>query len=414
MRDDLIEQLLASSLAVRKQGDGYPVLVADLAVADVTLRHDGRALATADRKELLTRVRAGEVIEIEFDAVTFVQRETPNAKYVRIRPGALGRFAKSFKAMPFLSDHAQWRLDARGGTIVSSELISNGGVEELHQTIRAVKPWAVEGLLDGTIDRFSVGFRPAGKVTCSIHGGQVWKDCRCWPGELVDGKPVEFIFSEALGVETSAVNVPAVTGTSIEGIRAALAAHGDGPQEADMDPKLKIALGLAATATDEECLAAVAKLQAEQVGAAAKVALLEGQLATVNEQRAKAAAAELATKVDGEIERAYGAGRIPLQRDEAGKRTPHPVETAARGMVATLGFEAAKAYLDSLPVVAPIGQAAQAAVTSAPARAKVEGDVVAQLAARYGVDVETLRANLARQGITAEQLAANAPALMEV
>ena len=62
--------------------------------------------------------------------------------------------------------------------------------------------WAVEGVLDGTIDRFSIGWHPTARVLCSVHKKALrGKDgCWCWPGQEVEGEVVEAIFGAADGV----------------------------------------------------------------------------------------------------------------------------------------------------------------------------------------------------------------------
>ena len=204
-------------------------LVTDLVAGSVVaLRHGGASLDKNGRTELLARVRAGEPLEVDFDARTFVQRDAPNRNFVRIKPSILAKLARSFVGVPFLRDHDKKSIGARGGTVVASELVEESGVAAFQMTIRAIKPWAVEGVLDGTIDRFSIGFVPTGDVLCSAHKTPIFTKCSCWPGDKIrlddTEHLVEFIVTAAEGVETSAVNVPAVVGTGIKSVRSTLMA----------------------------------------------------------------------------------------------------------------------------------------------------------------------------------------------
>lgn len=387
------------------------ILVGDLTANILVLRHDGRELADADRKDLLTRARAGEVMAIDFDARTFIQREAPNRNHVRIRDGALTRMARSFKDQPFLRDHERWSLDARGGTILSSGLVRNDGEAAFEMTLRAVKPWAVEGVLDGTIDRFSIGFIPTGPVICSVHKTPVWKDCRCWPGDKVDGKAVEFIFTEAEGVEVSGVNVPAVTGTGISEIRGALAALlGGPPQEETTMKSVLVKLGLPEGASEAEALAAVERSQGELVELAAirqRLQLAEGQLAEVEVGRKR----DRAARLDGEIDQLYQTGRLPLARDATGNRIAHPLESSLRAM-AEQDYTRFSAFIADMPAHVPVGPL-QSQTKPPPAAPGADGTHVHRTAARFGVDPTGLQRQLRRMGITDEQLAKYGPELGE-
>src|SRR6185295_17700417 len=198
---------------------------------------DGQ-LSAEGRQKLLSEVRAGNPpAKITLEAITFLQRETPNRNFVRFKDGLLSRLASSFAGAPFLRDHDR-SLEARGGTVVSSELVQHRGryqragneVPAFKQTIELVKPWAIEAALDGTIDRFSIGWSITGDILCTACGNDMFsRDCSHYPGqtfEREDGTEakVEALITEADGVETSAVTVPAVKGTSVDEIRAALEA----------------------------------------------------------------------------------------------------------------------------------------------------------------------------------------------
>ena len=306
-----------------------PLLFGDLAeVETLAIRHEGQELTAADRKALLERVRAGEAITIEFDARTFIQRETPNRKFFRFKPGALARLARSFRRAPFLRDHDDQRLEARGGTVLKSELVKSDSEAAIFQTIQATKPWAVEGVLDGTIDRFSIGFIFSERPTCSVHGTPVFQGCSCSRGDTVDGRRVEFVVGEAEGIEVSSVNVPAVVGTGIDEVRAALAAldHRGGephPQEWKMK-RVITTLGLSEAANEDQILAAIGTLQddhrrqtAELEATRERLKAAETTLAESNRQLAEERDRLTADRVDQRITEMKRKGALPAKEGRA-------------------------------------------------------------------------------------------------
>jgi hypothetical protein len=191
------------------------------------------ALDADDRRELIKKSRAGEHIELTLRARTFRQKDgAPNKSYLRLNPAKLSSIAESFAGKPVLLDHRSWSQEARVGTILDSRAEAQGhGWIAFLQTLQVVKPEAVISVLDGTLDRFSIGWSRLGAVMCTAHKVDVTKRgaCGCWPGDRVevDGvkHTVEFEFSDAEGTETSGVNTPAVSGTRIEDVRAALSAE---------------------------------------------------------------------------------------------------------------------------------------------------------------------------------------------
>jgi phage I-like protein len=244
-------------------------------------------------------------------------------------------------------------------------------------TIEAVKPWAIEGLLDGTIDRFSIGWDPGtADILCSACGESMWpaSSCNHWPGDTLEAKDgstkfVEAIFTSAEGTEVSAVSVPAVDGTGVAQIRAALAAHRSGEMPRKEGPmnkfqKLAKALGLSEDADVE--MVASATL--------GKLSALEGALASKDEELKVAATkvatferAQLASAADVLVEQSIRDGRLIPKLGADGKRIETPVESAIRDMVSRLGLAAAESYVGTLPKVAPVGPTALAEAT-APAR----------------------------------------------
>lgn len=196
---------------------------ADLAIFVLKGEQRDELKSEADKLELLRQLRAGEPIFVEVKAITYTQGATPNRKYVRFSARALQALTKSFVGKPVLRNHDQHATESRGGIITGAELEKQGdGEYALHMTLRLVKPWAVESLLDGTMTFFSIGFRPTGPVHCSVHGKNV-RECGDWPGDRIMSRTgertVEWEFQSADGLEVSDVNVPAAAGTGIESAR---------------------------------------------------------------------------------------------------------------------------------------------------------------------------------------------------
>lgn len=206
-----------------------PLLYAATHTAPLTLRaaDGGDPLSKAEKTDLLQRSLAGEPVELTVDIRPFSQEDgKPNRNFTRFRTGSLTALGRSGKGTVFLRDHDQRNSLARGGTIIASKMVKNGNVHELHQTVQIVAPWAVQGFLRGIADRFSIGWHPTGLVLCTACNDSIRK-CWHWPGDKVAQEDdtvtiVEFEFQSAELVETSSVNVPAVTGTSVVDIRAAL------------------------------------------------------------------------------------------------------------------------------------------------------------------------------------------------
>jgi len=210
-------------------------IVGTLAVSACLLRAapGGDELAKDAAAELLAKSLAGEQVEIYAEITSFNQMDgVANRNFVRFRKGALSALGKSGVGSVFLKNHDQHKLSARGGTITRSKMEKADGGHVLRQTVHAVEPWAVQGFLKGTIDRFSIGWHPTARdgeaaplVLCTACNADV-RECYHWPGDKVETKAgivvVQFEFQSAALVETSAVNVPAVVGTGVDNVRAAL------------------------------------------------------------------------------------------------------------------------------------------------------------------------------------------------
>lgn len=328
------------------------------------------------RAELIASVRAGEHVELLIDATTFRQKEgVANRRNIRHADDALEALAISFANMPVLVDHDTWSQSSRIGTIVESKLSRHGGTgwAALEQRLRIVKPEAVISVLDGTIDRFSIGWLPTGPVLCSVHGTDVRgaEGCYCWPGDKVthEGKlrTVEYVFTAADGIEVSAVNVPAVKGTKVDDIRSALAAELDfSPRSHEPAGHMRFALLAAAlsmtalTEADEAAaLRAVedlkrSKLAAEQERDDARKRVTDAE-AKLTAMEARVAVAETSA-LDAEIAAAVRDGKLRVSRDADGKVIPSKLEARARGIGKAEGLKAMRDFITELEVVVPVEQ----------------------------------------------------------
>lgn len=264
------------------------------------------ALGGEERKSLIEASRAGQHVELEFEAITYYQRAgSQNRNFIRFRPGAMKALAKSGKGTPFLRDHAQRSQADRGGTVIAStaEKMDDGAIA-LRQRIRLTTPWAVQGALEGTIDRFSIGWHPTGELHCTACKAS-WTKCSHWPGDKIDDESVvELEYQEAELVEVSSVNVPAVVQTGItDQIRAALTLARQPTlareEAAEMNPKeLAKRLGLPESASEDEIFAA---------------------LEAVNRERSELALERTALQADrvaGAVDQAVQLGRIPAEHRE--------------------------------------------------------------------------------------------------
>lgn len=352
--------------------DVLPASVLALRVEGIEGTGPDGTLSTAQRAELLKAVRAGEFTgPLLVDATTFIQRPTPNRNYSRFARGTLRSGARSFVGQVVLLDHDQRSQQARIGTIVKSQAGKDEqGNITFAMTLSIAKQHAIESVLDGTIDRFSIGWFPTGPITCSVHDQPLYGAgcCPCWPGETVNGKKVEAIYTAWEGVEVSAVNVPAVVGTGIDQIRAALTAlraeHQPTKNKDTTNMNIRSFLGLAETATDDEVTAALAARAAADKERSDQLALLQSQ-AQQNEQ---ALVASRQQRLDAAITAAKGDGRLFIARDSSGKEVASELETRVRSVGKT-DVDTAIALLEAMPKSHPNGNPAalQSSTTPAPA-----------------------------------------------
>ena len=391
----------------------------------VALRAGGSNLDAGGRSSLLAKLRAGEMpMRMELDAVTYVQRSTPNRNYVRIADDKLAAVAASFVGAPVLRDHNSDNLKARAGTVKASVLdVQADGSKAFRQTLELVKPWAMEAALDGTLDRFSIGFRRTGAIVCSVCNAEyargffgMYPKCDHMPGDLCavgegQTRVAEMLYTNAEGLETSAVSVPAVAGTGIEDIRASLsAARAEHLGLAQgKDPKMSkfalivAALALPQEATEEQAVTAIeslqGKLEASQVALAAEKSRAdgaEGRLAAIETEARKA-------RVDALVKQAVADGKIVLKHDESGAAVEGKVEKAIRKLAAQ-DLAAAEEFVADLPRATPAGAPARS--TTPDPTPKAAGSLSAierKIIAQTGITEEAFLANKAKRAAEAAQ-----------
>jgi hypothetical protein len=390
-------------------------------VAEAALREAGGKLEDA-RASLIEAVRSGKHVELRVRATVFRQKDGhPNKNFVRFKSSKLADIASSYVGKPFLLNHDKRSQEARMGTIESSELAAlPGGWSGFRQTIRVVKPHAVVSVLDGTIDRFSVGWDPSGQVMCTLHKVDVrsraacWRD-GCYPGKAteVDGetKIAEYEWQSTEGTESSAVNAPAVSGTKIDNIAALAEALGLSTPEPEKDPSMKFPLLLAALGVtirgditedrDAELAEAVGDIktevkaaQQERDAAVKRATELADGAKEVTTLRARVAELEGA-KVDGVLEGAYKSGKLIRGKDDKGKPTPSLREKRLRRIATVDGIEALDAELAEMPVVVPVGRVELDADDPNPraTHGSIPASVLASTAKQLGIKPEDLEAH---------------------
>jgi hypothetical protein len=363
------------------------------------------------RRELIKAVRGGDHVELQVTAMTFRQRDgSPNKNFLRLNPAKLESIAASYAKQPFLDDHRSWLQDRTPGhdPLVAGRRAPHDWVG-FRQELHVVKPEAVISTLDGTLDRFSIAWSRLGAVTCTAHKVDVTKrgSCGCWPGDVVevDGAKhtVEFEFHDAVGTETSGVNGPAVSGTRIEDVRAALA-HELGlsvrqPERGLMlFARLAAILGiasLAAASDEDQAISAVEALKRGKLAAEQERDEARTKLATQEKTAKDALATVLLAAVNAEIEGAYRAGKLRYGRDEDGKAIPSKREDRLRRIAKEDGLAALKAEIGELEAVVPIGK-----------RTLPDGDAARPELAGGAEDMDQALANVAAQlGMKPEELA---------
>jgi hypothetical protein len=382
------------------------------------LKAGGGEDSNAHRLELIQAVRDGKHLELMVKrARTYRQSKGyKNRNFLRFAADKLESIAPTFAGQPFLVNHDTYEQDSRKGTILSADSEVDGrGMTSFFMSFAVVKPDAVISVLDGTIDRFSIGWFRTGAVRCSVHGCDILsKDsCYCWPGETVevDGKQqiVEYEYQDASGKELSAVNVPAVTGTRIEEYRAALSAElglsPRTPRRPEMAFKrLAAALKLSAlTDADEDgAVAHVEALGSRALEAEIKVRELTGEVTALSadlaETKRKLGLAE-GSALDAVIEDAYKAGKLGHGKDADGKNTPDALESMLRDLGVSKGADALKAKISAMRVSIPVGQRVVTSSVTEPAKTEHnvdENPELAVVAQQMGLSLDDLKARRAQ------------------
>lgn len=330
------------------------------------LRASGKAsLSTTDRAALLAAAVARESVEIELDVLAYEQgrrdasgKRIGNRKGVRIRDGAMIRAGASAVGRPFLRDHMQDDVTARGGTIIASKTskLTEDGHYEIRQTVRLTEPSAVERALRGLMSTVSIGLHPTGPVNCTACGTEVLSKCWHFPGDTATDKDgaqcdVEWEFTSAELVETSEVSVPAVPTAAIDGFRAALAlSNGTRDPESQKETRMHQickTLGLAATASEDE------------INKAVEVLREQNRLATSQRDDLAISNTEMKLKLSGfEATEAQAAEDRFIAAGVAAGKVNAKLEADLRAYF-KMSRPGAASFLDNMPVIAPIGAPAQ-------------------------------------------------------
>ncbi|MFN8463952.1 MAG: hypothetical protein U0X20_00315 [Caldilineaceae bacterium] len=176
--------------------------------------------AGLDRGELRKQFAAGDLPELEFEAVVFCA-VYPNWNFVRFRPEEMDAFAGSFVGVPFLRNHDMGDIGARDGLVLDAWMAGDA----MHARIKLTTEEGIRDFLGGRIDRFSISWFRTGETQCSVCGKDWFgADCPHVPGEsyLVKGETgngttvrCELVQVGPVGREISAVNVPASSGTQV-------------------------------------------------------------------------------------------------------------------------------------------------------------------------------------------------------
>jgi len=146
-------------------------------------------------EKVMAAVAANKPVEVRTWSKAY-QNLIPNANMFAFRPHRFGAIFETFGAnkVPLQQDH-RLQQGLRGGNVEAVKFHGDPTNAETWVSfqIRAVKPWAAIGLLDETVDRFSMGANPGrskGCVSCSIPWcGESWTTgyCSHWPGKAYEG-----------------------------------------------------------------------------------------------------------------------------------------------------------------------------------------------------------------------------------
>ncbi|MFH0902760.1 MAG: hypothetical protein V2A73_19185 [Pseudomonadota bacterium] len=173
------------------------------------------------------------------------------------------------------------------------------------------------------------------------------------PGEIVEAKDgtsqvVEMLLTGAEGTEVSTVSVPAVVGTGVDEIRAALAAVREELREKPKGKhmgEIAKALGLPADASEAQLVAELERREALLLAGKDAVERLTAELTAVNAQLSMVAERALDTRRSALLERAFAEGKC-LRTGPLAERI---------SALAAKDVELAEALIAELPRVTPVG-----------------------------------------------------------
>lgn len=357
---------------------------------------------TINREKLLEEHRATPLRKLSFKARVFLSGKNKN--HVILNEEELPDFAKSFEGMPFLRDHAS-EFGARAGTILKSELQPRGDKQAIVQELEAVKGWAIESFLDGTLDRFSIGW-DAEQYICTACKKD-FMDCGHMPWDLgrtdkESGEVVEVLMKGLTGAEVSAVTHPAVSGTGIEALCALKEKQFAAPisgvvntrGEEQMKERLYALLSLPANTEEADALTALEKRLSAPSPALLQVLSMSSE-STAEQVLAKAVAltapgltvsVEEHTKTVSELKKLRAQIKVGEMKS-AGKITPAHEKWALE--LAENHPEAFDAFFKSAQVQIPITPAPIVLSTDVTVPdASKEDDVAVFVRGRFGVTVE--------------------------
>jgi hypothetical protein len=336
------------------------------------------------KKEMLSRSRSGEVVKVSVDAITFRQSkaERPlsrknarhaNSLFVKFREQDLEKFAAGFTGRPMLRDHDRDDLLKRGGTITNSRIVETPKEFQLMQTMELVKPWAVEAVLDGTLETFSIGWDPPSggrsaalsAITCTVCNSAMFvSNCPHMPGDehkvASSGEIVivEAEFKNPRGTEVSGVSFPAVQGTQVENVREALSQkkikpHGKMPR---MNPETLKRLGLPPDASQDQIDSKVDALAAKGVKSTELETKLKAAELSAAENAKAIAEMKLEEKAKTQIQNETRLAAAKTKAIATGLWAPGSEREALFDEFAALGVDKAERYAASLNPVTPVGQ----------------------------------------------------------
>jgi hypothetical protein len=204
---------------------------------------------------------------------------------------------------------------------------------------------------------------------------------------------VEFQWQTPEGTETSGVNDPAVSGTRIEDVRAALAAElgtsRSGENSMNLVTTLAAILGCAATDVEvtraaEKQSRDLAEAKRGQLAAEQERDGFKAEVETAKKTAAAAVAKSLATEVNALIEAAYKGGKLRYGRDEEGKAIPSKKEARLRRIAKEDGIAGLKVELEEMDAIVPIAK-----------RTLDDGDPVREFdAGEFGSELDKVAAEL--------------------